>query len=80
MAFVVIRLIYVDFRMCRTKERCRGPKWGGLLPISSLGSRHYSHVETGGTVACTAGTLARTTENPPARAGVPGKAYRDRPP
>ena len=59
------------------KKECKGPKWGGLLPISSLGSQHCSGVETGGTVA---GTPASTTENPRARAGVPGKAYRDRPP
>ena len=37
------------------KKECRGPKWGGLLPISSLGSRHCRGVEIGGTVACTVG-------------------------
>ena len=68
------------------KKECRGPKWGGLLPISSLGSRHCSGVKTGGTVACTAGAPARTTEDPPPPpppppgSRVPGKAYHDRPP
>ena len=62
MAFVVIRLIYVDFRMCRTKERVQGTKMGWAIAISSLGSRHCSGVVIGGNVACTTGALASTTE------------------
>ena len=61
------------------KKECRGPKWGRQLLISSLESRHYSGVAIVGTVACTAGAPARTTEDP-VRAGVSGKACRDKPP
>ena len=61
------------------KKECRGPKWGGLLPISSLGSRHYSGVATGGTAVCTAGAPACTTKDLRSCASVPGKAYCDRP-
>ena len=45
------------------KKECRGPNWVGLLPISSYGSRHCSGVATGGPVACTVGSPARTTED-----------------
>ena len=62
------------------KKECRGQKWGGLLPISSLGSRHCSGVEIRGTMACTVGAHVRTTEDPCMRGGVLGKAYLDRPP
>ena len=62
------------------KKECRGPKLGGLLPISSLGSRHYSGVATGGTMTCTAGVPALITEDSHVRASVPGKACCDRPP
>ena len=42
------------------KRRSAGDKKrGGLLPISSLGSRHCSGVVTGGTVACTTDVLVR---------------------
>ena len=47
------------------KKEYRGPKWGGLLPISSLGSRHCSGVEIRGTMACTAGAPARKNRGPP---------------
>ena len=76
MAFSVIKLIYVDFRMCRAKDRVKGSKWGGLLPMSSLGSRRCSSVATGGDYgvhgrrACTYDwALAQ------AWAGMSGKAY-----
>ena len=49
------------------KKECRGSKWGGLLPISNLESRHCSGVATGETVTCMAGALARTTEDPRSR-------------
>ena len=64
------------------KKECKGPKWGGLLPISSLGSRYCSGVMTGGPVACTEGVPTRMTEELCARVhgGEPGKACRDRPP
>ena len=60
----------------------QGIKWGGLLPIFSLVSRHCSGVATGGAAACTAGTPTRTTKDLRARArgGVPGKPCPDRPP
>ena len=35
MAFVVIRLIYVDLE-CVEKKMVQEIKWGGLLPISSF--------------------------------------------
>ena len=68
MTLVAIRQISVGFTVCRTKIKkkkymCKGPKWDGLLPISSLGSRHYSGVATGGTVVCTTGAPARTTKD-----------------
>ena len=50
------------------KKECSGPKGGGLLPISSLGSRHCSGVATGWIVACTAGVPAITIKNQRARA------------
>ena len=63
MVFVIIRLIYVGFTVCRTKrKKCKGPKWGGLLPISSFGSRHCSGVATIGATECTTGVPARMTE------------------
>ena len=49
--------------MCRTKEECKGPKRGGLLSISSLGSRHYSGVAIEGTAVCMAGVPAIKTED-----------------
>ena len=62
------------------KKECRGPKWGGLLPISSLRSRHCSGVATGGIVVCTAGAFCVHDQGPVrARGGVPEKACRDRP-
>ena len=54
-------------------------KWGGLLPISSFGSRHCRGVATVRATACKLGVLAHTTEGLHARArGVPRKACRDR--
>ena len=49
MAFVGIRLNFVGFTVCRTKRKKieQGINWGGLLPISSLRSRHCSGVATG---------------------------------
>ena len=52
MAFVGIRLNFVGFTVCRTKRKkkkklVQGINWGGLLPISSLGSRHCNGVVTG---------------------------------
>ena len=62
------------------KKECRGPKWGGLLPISSLRSRHCSGVATGGIVVCTAGAFyAHDQGSARARGGVPEKACRDKP-
>ena len=43
------------------KKKCKGPKWGGLLPISNPGSRYCSGVAAGGTAACTVGAPACTT-------------------
>ena len=51
-------------------KECRGSKWGRLLPISNLGSQHYSGVTTGGTAACTAGAPTRTTEDQCTSAGA----------
>ena len=64
------------------KKECKGPKWGGLLPISSLESRHCNDVTIGGLAACTAGMRADTTEDLHARTwgAVPRKACHDRPP
>ena len=50
------------------KKKCKGPKWGGLLPISSFGSWHCSGDTKGGTVACTTGASASMTEDLSARA------------
>ena len=36
MAFVVIRLIYVNFRVCRKKKRCRGSNGVGYYPLLVL--------------------------------------------
>ena len=52
------------------KKECRGQKWGGLLPISNLGSRHCSGVATGRTMESMVGALACTTEDPHAPARV----------
>ena len=64
----------------KQKKQCRGLKWGGLLPISNLRSQHCNSVATGGTMACIAGALARTTEVAHVRASIPRKACRYRPP
>ena len=55
------------------KKKCKGPKWDGLLAISSLGSRYYSDVATGGNEACMAGVPAHTTED--LRAPARGRAW-----
>ena len=62
------------------KKKCKGQKWGGLLPISSLGSRHCSGVTLRGTAACMAGAPARMTKDLRAIAGVHRKVCRDMPP
>ena len=62
----------------KKKKIVHGTKWGGLLPISSLGSQHCSGVATGGPAACTTGAPMHTIEY--LGAGMPRKACRDRPP
>ena len=90
MAFVVRRIIYVDFRVCRKKKileyvekknKVQGIKWGGLLPISIFVSRHCSSVATR-RVRCArqARLCARPRTCERVRADVPREACRDIPP
>ena len=78
-AFVVIGIIYVDFGVCRKKNRCKGSNGVSYYPFPVLcrDTTMVSRQEGRGTH----GKHVYAHDRRPVRAhaGVPGEGYRNRP-
>ena len=79
MAFVVIRLIYVDFRVCRKKKGV-GDQMGWATAHFQFCVVTLQWCRDRKGAAHTASASKRMTEDSHTCVGVPGEGYHDRPP